>query len=486
MVRIEISREVFRNDLYALVKAFLPAEEISIKVVPELLEQILLDTGLFTEPGEHDAKRYAYRLFFNDERLASFLLVDVSDTERVDMKNRLKRDLYHVLSKRFEKELPWGTLNGIRPTNMAKKCLESGLSADETKEYMRSTYLVSDEKNDLAVDIAEREIRILSGFRHNGYSLYIGIPFCPTTCLYCSFTSYPIGAWASRVDQYLDCVEKEIRFTAEAFKDQTLDTIYVGGGTPTTLTPDQFERLFTCLEKELDLSHLKEFTVESGRPDSITIEKLRVMKKHGVTRLSVNPQTMKDETLKLIGRHHSVDDVRRAFVDAREVGFDNINMDMILGLPGETDDDVRNTVEEIKKLGPDDLTVHSLAIKRASRLAEVIDKMGYDCIHTTDNTMKIAEQGAKDMGLVPYYLYRQKNISGNFENTGYSRPGKEGLYNILMMEEVQSIVAIGAGTVTKRLLDDGNTVRCDTHKDVELYMNEIDEMVARKRKLFMD
>ena len=484
MVRIEISREIFRNDLYALVKAFLPSEEINIAVVEGLTDIVAADPGVHMDPGLSAEKRYAYRMYLNEEKIGAFLLSDISEHDRVDMKNHLKRDLYRVLSSRFDTKLPWGTLNGIRPTNMAKKRLEAGYSVEETMKYMSDTYLVSDEKQRLAVDIAEREIRILSRFHHGGYSLYIGIPFCPTTCLYCSFTSYPIGAWAARVDEYLDCVEKEIHFTAEKFKGHTLDTIYVGGGTPTTLTPDQFERLFTCLETELDLSNLQEFTVESGRPDSITPEKLRVMKKHGVTRLSVNPQTMKDETLRLIGRRHTVEDVVRAFHEARDAGFDNINMDMILGLPNETDDDVRHTIEEIQKLGPDDLTVHSLAIKRASRLAEVIDKMGYDCLHNTEKTMKIAEKGAEDMGLVPYYLYRQKNISGNFENTGYARKGMEGLYNILMMEEVQSIVAVGAGTVTKRLLENGHTVRCDTHKDVVLYMSEIDEMIERKRKLF--
>ncbi len=485
MVRIEISREVFRNDLYALVKAFLPAEEITITEVHGLEDSIMSDEGVYADPESFEP-RYAYRMFLNDERIASFSMEDTSDEDRVDMKNRLKRDLYNVLSERFGMELPWGTLNGIRPTNMAKRQLESGLTREETLQFMKDTYLVSDEKNQLALDIAEREIKILSQIHHDGYSLYIGIPFCPTTCLYCSFTSYPIGVWSKRVDDYLSCLEKELKFTAEAFKNKALDTIYIGGGTPTTLTPDQFERLFGFLEKEFDLSGLQEFTVESGRPDSITPEKLTVMKKHGVTRLSVNPQTMKDETLKLIGRRHTVADVVRAFNEAREAGFDNINMDMILGLPGETDEDVRHTIEEIRKLGPDDLTVHSLSIKRGSKLAEVIDKMGYECLNNKDSTMKIAEKGAADMGLVPYYLYRQKNISGNFENTGYSRPGAEGLYNILMMEEVQSIVAVGAGTVSKRVMENGRTVRCDTHKDVELYMREIDEMIERKRKLFLN
>ena len=242
------------------------------------------------------------------------------------------------------------------------------------------------------------------------------------------------------------------------------------------------------------MSKVKELTVESGRPDSITREKLATMKKMGVTRISVNPQTMRDKTLELIGRRHTVSQLIDAYNMAREEGFDNVNMDIILGLPYETADDVRYTMDEIKKLDPDDLTVHSLAIKRGSRLAEVLKQKElkgelkgdvFSSIQNTEEMMKIASEGALSMGLTPYYLYRQKNISGNFENTGYARPGKAGIYNILINEEVQSIVALGAGTVTKRVYGyDGRIERCDNVKDVKLYMSQIDEMIQRKKNLF--
>ena len=283
---------------------------------------------------------------------------------------------------------------------------------------------------------------------------------------------------------------------ADAFEGKTLDTIYVGGGTPTTLLPDQIDELLGYVHKKLDTSRVKEFTVESGRPDSITREKLQAMKRQGCDRISVNPQTMRDETLKLIGRQHNVAQLIDSFHMAREEGFDNINMDIILGLPGETSEDVRYTMDEIKKLGPDDLTVHSLAIKRGSRLAEILkekeirgfsQKGDVASFNNTEEMMKIAAFGAGDMGLTPYYLYRQKNISGNFENTGYAAPGKAGIYNILINEEVQSIVALGAGTVTKRVYGyDGRIERCDNVKDVRLYMEQIDEMINRKRELFND
>ena len=247
------------------------------------------------------------------------------------------------------------------------------------------------------------------------------------------------------------------------------------------------------MKEKLDTSCVKEFTVESGRPDSITRQKLQTMHRMGVDRISVNPQTMRDETLRLIGRRHTVSQLIDSFKMAREEGFDNINMDIILGLPGETAEDVRYTIEKIKKLGPDDLTVHSLAIKRGSKLAEVLHEKELrgelkvpilESINNTEEMMSIAARGTADMGLTPYYLYRQKNISGNFENTGYARKGKAGIYNILINEEVQSIVALGAGTVSKRVYGNGRIERCDNVKDIKLYMDNLQEMIDRKNNLF--
>ena len=240
------------------------------------------------------------------------------------------------------------------------------------------------------------------------------------------------------------------------------------------------------LQNTLDWSQVREFTVEAGRADSITAEKLRVMKRYGVTRISVNPQTMKQETLDLIGRRHTVAQTVEAFRLAREEGFDNINMDLILGLPGETKEDVEETIHRVQELGPDSLTVHSLAIKRASRLSQWILEHGISTLHNTDETMAIAAQGAKQMGMEPYYLYRQKNMSGNFENVGYAKPKKAGIYNILIMEEVQTIMALGAGTISKRVYGDGRIERCDNVKDVGQYIERIDEMIQRKQRLFSE
>ena len=349
---------------------------------------------------------------------------------------------------------------------------------------MQDTYFVSDEKANLSIDIAKREIEILKPLREKGYSIYIGIPFCPTTCLYCSFTSNPIAKWRDRVSDYLSALEKEIKFVSEKRKGKTIDTIYIGGGTPTTLNAQELDRLLTMIDDNLDVSKLLEYTVEAGRADSITLDKLKVLKAHNVTRISVNPQTMNQKTLDIIGRRHTVEDVIRAFNDARSEGFTNINLDIILGLPEEGIKEVSHTLEEIEKLNPDSLTVHSLAIKRASRLNEWILQNGYATMINTAETMKCASDSAMRMGMHPYYLYRQKNMAGNFENTGYSKEGCYGIYNILIMEELEPIVALGPGSVSKILTKEGKPVRSDNVKDVSLYIEKIDEMLDRKDKLF--
>ncbi len=488
LISVTVNKEGLEYDIHSLVKAFYPVCDVKISEGEE--------KEMSSAPGLPDLN-----IQFNEEAIllsiigdgeggtASFAVkkVEISeDMSRLEVKNNLKQLLYVSLSEYTGKELPWGNLIGIRPTNIPLNMLEDGKDEDFIADYMREMHFVSEEKIELALDIAKREKALLDTLHYeDGYSLYIGIPFCPTTCLYCSFTSYPIVSWKKRMEEYLDAVEKEIDFVSDYYKDKVLDTIYIGGGTPTTLEAPELERLLSKIRDSFDLSELKEFTVEAGRADSITVDKLKVLKKYGVNRISVNPQTMKQETLDFIGRRHSVEQVKEAFTMAREVGFTNINMDLILGLPGEDEQDVKNTMAEIMKLAPDSLTVHSLAIKRASRLSQWIEENGITMINNTDETMHITSDGAKEMGMVPYYLYRQKNMSGNFENVGYSQEGKFGIYNILIMEEKQTIVALGAGSITKRVLSDGRIERCDNVKDVSLYIEKIDEMIERKRALLI-
>lgn len=496
MFAVEVDTDRLEYDIHSLVKAFYPEEAVKV-IAPatdpakaeELTEHIRMRivlkgskpelTFLNKKSGRDEKTYYGSETFFLETS-------KVSENGQIN-KNAVKAFLYRALEDYTGKSLPWGNLTGIRPTKIAMGMLEEGKTDEEIARFMQEVHFVSDEKIRLSVDIAHREKELLAPLHvKEGYSLYIGIPFCPTTCLYCSFTSYPIAAYDKLVDRYLDCVCREMAYVAEAYRDKVLDSVYIGGGTPTTLTAERLDRLIGCLEDTFDLSHLLEFTVEAGRADSITADKLRTLKAHGVTRISVNPQTMKDETLRLIGRRHTVEQVKEAFALARKEGFDNINMDIILGLPGEGVDDVRHTIAKIGKLEPDSLTVHSLAVKRASKLRSWIEENGIACLNNTDETMAVAAAGAKEMGMEPYYLYRQKNMSGNFENVGYAKPGKYGIYNILIMEEMQTIVALGAGSITKRVFPDGRIERCDNVKDVQQYIERIDEMIERKRVLLQE
>lgn len=414
-------------------------------------------------------------------------------TDKGERKNETKRAFYRELSEMTGgKTLPWGTLTGIRPTKLITQYLEAGHPEFDTAEskgfrsLMKERYLISEEKLDLAVRIAREEQKILSGIGPDGFSLYCGIPFCPSRCLYCSFTSYPILKFADRVDGYISAMTREMDAVSAIFAGKRPDTVYIGGGTPTAITADQLDRVISAVEERFDLSGIREFTVEAGRPDSITKEKLDVLKRHRVDRISVNPQTMNDETLVRIGRLHTVGDIVRAFHTVRDAGFDNINMDLILGLPGEGPAEVENTMRQIEILQPDSLTIHALAVKRASRLkmeaaGTVIPGPGQV---DSEAMMRIASKGADAMGLVPYYLYRQKNMAGNLENVGYAKPGKAGIYNILIMEEKQSIAALGAGTVSKAVHPDGRIERADDVKDLKEYIERIDEMIGRKKELW--
>ena len=491
MIAVILDREGFEYDIHSLVKAFYPASEV--KVFLKGSKELVSDTNLPMLFLQRDDERAQLTLLTWQEEEKSWKQEQQSTQKlpvqptKSAVKNVLKQLLYQELSLYTGQKLPWGTLTGIRPTKIAMGLLEQGWTDEEILRYMQETYYVSEEKGRLGISIAQREKALLSDIHYqDGYSVYIGIPFCPTTCLYCSFTSYPICVWKEQVGAYLLALEKEIDAVAGLFSGKILDSIYIGGGTPTTLEAAELERLLHKVRTTLPLAPGKEFTVEAGRADSITKEKLLVLKKYGVTRISVNPQTMKEETLRLIGRRHSVSQVVDAFMLARECGFTNINMDLILGLPGENEEDVRRTMQEICYLAPDSLTVHSLAIKKASKLNQWIEENGIETIHNTDNMMQIAASGAAEMKMKPYYLYRQKNMSGNFENVGYAREGCFGIYNILIMEEKQTIAALGAGSITKRVFGDGRIERCDNVKEVAQYIERIDEMIGRKQRLFSE
>lgn len=493
MTGILLNDNAYEQDIRELLMAFFPGETFTHEVGEDLdfcVRGVLSeDRRFFTIQAISRGPQEFHPWKATPEERKELEIFDepipVDYEDRFATKNKLKRRLYVILKSLTGKHLPWGTLTGIRPTKIAMTKLEEGKSEQEIFDYMKKTYFTSDEKISLSIEIAMRERQLLSAIDYkNGYSLYVGIPFCPTTCLYCSFTSYPIGKWQGRTQLYLDALYREMDYVAEKKRGCTLDTVYFGGGTPTSLSAEDLDQLLTRLKATFDFSDVQEFTVEAGRPDSITREKLEVLKKHGVTRISINPQTMKEETLKLIGRRHTVEDVREKFYLAREVGFDNINMDLIIGLPEEDISDVHATMEAVKELAPDSVTVHSLAIKRAARLNTMKEVYKDLKITNTQEMIDLTAQYAREMGLEPYYLYRQKNMAGNFENVGYAAPGKACIYNVLIMEEQQTIIGCGAGTTTKRLFPEENRIeRAENVKDVEQYISRVDEMIERKERL---
>lgn len=477
MIQILLCDPSFQYDVHSLVKAFYPAEDVCITGISESAFDNCIEIRetedeiccLKIENGSVTAKSHAA----------------IAGMDRKDVKSTLKRILYNLLKEITGICLPWGTLTGIRPTKLAMSALLEGRSGEEIVGMMQDFYLVSAQKADLAYRIAKLEQRILKPLHQSdGFSLYIGIPFCPTTCMYCSFTSYPIGKYEGVVDTYLSLLEQEMEQASQVFAGRILDTVYIGGGTPTTLSPDQMRRLNEALRKHFDFQNVVEYTMEAGRPDSITKEKLAAMKEIGIDRLSVNPQTMHDETLRIIGRRHTVAQTVEAFQLAREAGFCNINTDLILGLPGEDERMVEETFDRIRELSPDSLTVHSMAIKRAAAMHAFLDDHPELESQNTPEMMEIGMRCASDMQMQPYYLYRQKNMAGNFENVGYAKEGKYGLYNILIMEEVQSVAAIGAGVISKTVHGDGLIERCANVKDVGLYLSAFDQVMQKKRMFY--
>lgn len=417
-------------------------------------------------------------LYFDGELKASDEYKAENDSQR-EIKRVIGLSIAKAVNKVLNIPLPWGILTGVRPAKLVSEAWAEGQSTDEIRETFKDKYLVSDEKLNLMIRVAEEEKKIVEGGKGK-VGLYIGIPFCPTRCLYCSFTSYPLNRYKCKVDAYLDALIKEMEFTREYFADREIESIYIGGGTPTALNEEQLDKLLTNVEKCFKIP--VEFTVEAGRPDTINLYKLRILKAHNVSRISINPQTLNDETLRIIGREHTVQRFMDIFEMARLVGHKHINTDIILGLPGEGEKEVTNTMEGLIKLNPESITVHTLAVKRASRLKETLEKYNMTDALEMDRLIGVSREYTEKMGMSPYYMYRQKNMVGNFENVGYCKPNCQCIYNVAIMEEKQSIIALGAGGSTKIVDNKLNKIeRVFNVKSVDDYITRIDEMIDRKR-----
>jgi len=378
---------------------------------------------------------------------------------------------------------PWGEISGIRPVKIIRNMLKNGKTEQEAEGFFKLQHRVSDEKTKLSIEIAKLEMSILSCINENDICLYIGIPFCKTRCLYCSFVTNTASSSAHLIKPFVKALIKEIQYTSEIVKKMgsRVVSLYIGGGTPTTLSPEQLTNIITECKKWFDLSSLKEFTVEAGRPDTIDEGKLLALKNSGVTRISINPQTMNDKTLKLIGRQHSAEEIIDSFNLARSLCFDNINMDIIAGLPSEDLDDFIYTLNEVEKLNPESITVHTMSIKRGSKLHETLGDYALTDGKIVANMVDYALDFNIKHNKKPYYLYRQKNILGNLENVGYSKGGFECLYNIMIMEETSTIVSMGAGGVTKTVCPKTDRIeRIFNVKETSEYVSRIDEMCRRK------
>ena len=379
---------------------------------------------------------------------------------------------------------PWGALTGVRPVKLPTRCMLAGGTPEQAQAELEGEYRVSPLRAKLAVDCAQASLAVDREVREDQVSLYIGIPFCPTRCAYCSFVSADVGRTLKLVEPYLEAVLEEVEYTGRVLRESGLSihSLYVGGGTPTTLSAGQLERLFSSARAHLPLETCVEYTVEAGRPDTITREKLEVLRDQGVERISINPQTLEDEVLAAIGRKHSAQDILDAYALAREVGFDSINMDLIAGLPRDSFEGFRRSLEGVLALRPENVTVHTLALKKGSRLME--EGGALPSGEETARMLDFSRDTLREAGFLPYYLYRQKYMSGSLENVGWCLPGKESVYNIIMMEELQTVVSIGGGGVTK-LVDrkNGRIVRLPNPKYPHDYLTSRDKILAQKDEI---
>ncbi len=392
------------------------------------------------------------------------------------------RSFSHAALKIRKINFSWGVMCGIRPAKNARELMDEGRSENEIKSIFKNVYEVSDEKTELALTVAKNERKILEKTGQNSISLYIGIPFCPTRCVYCSFVSADMRVSGKYMPQFVDKLEQEIIKTAEIVNKMGVYTenIYIGGGTPTTLSEEYFERILKALRSNFDIEKLSEFTVEAGRPDTVTVGKLEVLKKYGVKRISINPQSMNDDTLKRIGRSHSADMVYEAYEKAKNVGFDVINMDLIAGLPGESADMFKSSLDKVIRLNPENITVHSLCLKRAAEF-----KMTDNELAESENMNKMLSYTQRRMneeGYIPYYMYRQKNSSGNLENVGYAKTGTESAYNVNIMEEKQTIIAMGGGGSSKIVMGD-RIERIFNFKDPLEYIRRFNDILKKKDEI---
>ena len=407
-----------------------------------------------------------------------------ADRADVPSRRRLLQNAYYDAAMQLRDPPEWGSLSGVRPTKLTTRCLLGGGTAADADRLLRERYHVSPARRRLCVEASLATAEAVKRLEPNDVSVYIGIPVCPTRCIYCSFVSASTEKTAGLLPQYLDALIRELETVGRllAASGRRVRTLYIGGGTPTTLSTPQLRRLMDAIRTHFDLSGLIEYTVEGGRPDTLDDEKLRVLREGGCDRMSINPQTMNDAVLRAVGRRHTAAQTVEAFEAARRAGFDGINMDLIAGLPGDTPESFAASLDAVLALAPSNVTVHTLALKRGAELA--MRQLTLPSAEDVRQMLQYAERALRERGYAPYYLYRQKYMSGSFENVGWCKPGYAGLYNIYMMEELHSILSLGGGAMTKINLPDGTLERFHNPKFPQQYLARLDDVLAQKAQAF--
>lgn len=465
----------FRYETENIIRIFFPLEKINV------IEELPCETdGCIITYFKDGVIGCEVSLFCgNEKREASVLNKDEKEQELI-----LAKLLYDIFTSMTGIVPSWGVLTGVRPSKLMRTLIAAD-GENEAVDYFRNELLVSDKKTQLALSVAKAEDRIIALSGEKSYSLYVSIPFCPTRCSYCSFVSHSIAQAKKLIPDYvrLLCDElREISFITGK-TGLKLETIYFGGGTPTSLDEASLKAVTDAVGRYFDVENVREYTIEAGRPDTLTKEKLEIMKNAGVTRISINPQTFNGQVLENIGRRHSPEMTLEAFKMAREAGFDNINMDFIAGLPGDTYDSFRNSIETAVSLAPENITIHTLALKRA---ANIVTKGETDSVYTeTAKMLDFAGSRLYSEDYFPYYMYRQSKTVGNNENVGWSKEGRECLYNIYMMEEIHTVLAAGGGAVTKlKNQADGRIERIFNFKYPYEYISRFNELLERKKYIY--
>ncbi len=460
------------QEIFELIRLFFPQDTME-----QCYDKALVDHQSFL-CVEYEEKTKMLTMELNGEKET----VKPEEHPDIAFKNQVKKQIYRFLHNKTGISLPWGILTGVRPVKIVTDYLLKGKTVEEMDRLLTEEYLIEKKKALLALYIGQKELAFLTKEHLDKISLYIGIPFCPSVCSYCSFGSIPLQGKEELLKAYFIKLLEEIKIVGSFFQKlgKQVDTIYVGGGTPSVLSSEQIEKMFQYLDSYFLTENVSEITFEGGRPETLDKDKLMTLSSVGVNRLSINPQTMNNKTLKRVGRFHTAEEIENAYIAARNIGFEAINMDLILGLPGETLKDIKNTLKRLEKLDPENITIHTLALKRGAKISEF-----YTDSQVIDSMMDYAIKKNMENGSMPYYLYRQKNMTGNLENIGFTKPGKEGVYNIEIMEEKQTIIALGSGGISKIVFPDtGRIERVANYKDVYLYTNQFDKLMEKKLSAF--